>query len=425
MAAAATPERRRLGGPSSVAPAMAPSEPLQCLHASKAKAKAKTAQKAKHKAAAPTALSKADVVALYARCGGVLLASVFVVLVLGAAFPVLATFHQRQRWRRFVDQVETLWFNSVFWLIPGMHMNMIGQFPDGSLRPKVVVCNHQSPVDWLFNVLPARFVSYGTVDLTGSCKILLKHEVKSIPVVGWGCSAFEFIFLRRDWAKDRPHMEACLRRLAADGQPLTFIIFPEGSTVNARQLEKSRRFAAEAEPRRPELDLLLLPRSRGFEHILSVLEDATGGDVDVFCQTMAFDGYSGEVPSWEDGYRRQRDVLIPNVASLFAGTCARTVHLESTHFSYRALRRRYPDGLQPWLDERWKRKDGLLRYFAEHKQFPNAADGILVPVTGSSWSSAIAICFYVVMFVGVAYTYGQYKAGAASGFGFAMPSTSL
>ena len=37
----------------------------------------------------------------------------------------------------------------------------------------------------------------------GALKIILKDDQKHVPVLGWGMRGFGFIFLRRDWAKDR------------------------------------------------------------------------------------------------------------------------------------------------------------------------------------------------------------------------------
>ena len=37
----------------------------------------------------------------------------------------------------------------------------------------------------------------------GALKIILKDDQKHVPVIGWGLKGFGFIFLRRDWAKDR------------------------------------------------------------------------------------------------------------------------------------------------------------------------------------------------------------------------------
>ena len=37
----------------------------------------------------------------------------------------------------------------------------------------------------------------------GALKIILKDDQKHVPVTGWGMRGFGFIFLKRDWLKDR------------------------------------------------------------------------------------------------------------------------------------------------------------------------------------------------------------------------------
>lgn len=37
----------------------------------------------------------------------------------------------------------------------------------------------------------------------GALKIILKDDQKHVPVTGWGMRGFGFIFLKRDWVKDR------------------------------------------------------------------------------------------------------------------------------------------------------------------------------------------------------------------------------
>lgn len=43
-------------------------------------------------------------------------------------------------------------------------------------------------------------------------------------------------------------------------------------------------------------------------------------------------GYSGEVPTWEMGYGRERDTGVPSVADLFRGKTSSAVHLHVKTF---------------------------------------------------------------------------------------------
>jgi hypothetical protein len=54
------------------------------------------------------------------------------------------------------------------------------------------------------------------------------------------------------------HTHRLLGSFVEDGYEACLLIFPEGTTVNARTFEKSRAFAAGKQ--RPELNHLVLPR---------------------------------------------------------------------------------------------------------------------------------------------------------------------
>jgi len=81
----------------------------------------------------------------------------------------------------------------------------------------LVVAKHQSAWD-----------TFGLVPIFRDPAIVLKDELKWIPVYGWFCLKFEHILVRRDKAS------AALKRLIADakqkvGQERQVVIFPEGT----------------------------------------------------------------------------------------------------------------------------------------------------------------------------------------------------
>lgn len=79
---------------------------------------------------------------------------------------------------------------------------------------------------------------------------------------------------------------------------------------------------------------------------------------------MNWDGYSGEIPTWEMGYTRKKDVLIPNFLNLLTGQCATTCHIDSRQFTVDEIMS-HEEGVTGWLDERWARKNDLLHHFIE------------------------------------------------------------
>ncbi|MEZ5818004.1 MAG: lysophospholipid acyltransferase family protein [Hyphomicrobiaceae bacterium] len=101
-------------------------------------------------------------------------------------------------------------------LICGTRLEVRGRenLPDG---PCLVVAKHQSAWD-----------TFGLVPLFRDPAIVLKAELKLIPLYGWFCAKFEHIFVRRDRAA------AALKAMLVDAKSKAsagreILIFPEGT----------------------------------------------------------------------------------------------------------------------------------------------------------------------------------------------------
>jgi lysocardiolipin and lysophospholipid acyltransferase len=376
------------------------------------------------------ALSRREYVSFYARLAGLLLLSFVICVILASLFPLML-FH-RKRWRVLIDHFQALWVNGLLWMLPPQTLELSGELPDASMRPKVVIANHQTDVDWVYLWMIARSCNLGLTDRSGAVKIMLKREVQLIPFVGWGCTLFDFIFLKRDWAVDAKRIESKLATFCRDEQPLWIFLFVEGTTINVASVVKSNDHARAHG--RPSLNLLVLPRVRGLHHVLNVLRSNCALAPEIFDMTMAYDGYSGEVPTWEMGFSRKVDTLVPNFSKLMMGTSCRTTHIDSRRFCLRELARAWApelDALAPherdaaeeralerWVDQRWCRKERLMQAFAERGAFPEHDCGapVRVQVTGSIFNSLAAVLFYLCMYFGVAFTYFKYAQDGAAFF---------
>lgn len=88
--------------------------------------------------------------------------------------------------------------------------------------------------------------------------------------------------------------------------------------------------------------------------------------------TLNWDSYSGEIPTWEMGYSRERDRKIPSFPGVLNGTSSESCHMDSCKFSIEEVAG-HPEGIQGWLNDRWERKDRLLEEFIRLKRFPGEA----------------------------------------------------
>lgn len=157
--------------------------------------------------------------------------------------------------------------------------------PDGSLECKfpdrmVLMANHQLYTDWLY----LWWIAY-TNKMAGHVYIILKESIKNIPLIGWGSQFYNFIFLARNWEKDKPRFQEHLQQLDNPKDPMWLIIFPEGTNLSASTRESSRRWAEKNGIK--DMRHQLLPRSTGLKFCLENLKESTEWLYDC---TIAYEG---------------------------------------------------------------------------------------------------------------------------------------
>jgi len=223
-----------------------------------------------------------------------------------------------------------------------------------AIRPEdraVIISNHQVDIDWWYLWCLAR-----AFDCHGMIRICAKSELKWVPIIGWGMYLFDFLFLSRRWELDQLEMEKKFSKWVKSSIPFFFIIFPEGTTVQTQGMITSAEFAAKAN--RSVLQRLLLPRVTGLRKALECLTNADC----VYDVTLCYDGYTGEIPTYEDGYDRQRDKAIPSFQKVLKGFCPKKVYF---HITRRPIPPLDLDNFTRWLDECWLEKDRRLDQFVK------------------------------------------------------------
>lgn len=284
----------------------------------------------------------------------------------------------RRTARRLIGNwFQSMWVSVMSYLMPPSELVLSGDvFPKtkDSTRPAIIIANHQVDADFWYCWEVAR-----AHQLQGQLKIILKAELSQVPVVGWGMRQFEFCFLRRNWEQDRRGLTRLLSSFMEDGLNCALLLFPEGTTINTESLAKSHRFAQQQS--RPRLKHLLLPRSTGFAACLETMcQSSTAPPPLIYDLTVAYGGYSGEVPSWAMGYGRDRDVGVPSVAEMVQGLIQPRVFVHVK--TYQADHRLREDP-QKWLDARWGEKDVRLGEFIKHQAFTTTEATEILRPTGS------------------------------------------
>ena len=119
----------------------------------------------------------------------------------------------------------------------------------------------------------------------GYIYIILKESLKNIPILGWGAQFYNFIFLARNWEKDKPQFKRHLRKLNKPKDPMWLLIFPEGTNLAKNTRESSKRWADKNGLK--DMKHQLLPRSTGLRFCLQELKETTQWLYDC---TIAYEG---------------------------------------------------------------------------------------------------------------------------------------
>ncbi|KAG5897509.1 hypothetical protein JTB14_030007 [Gonioctena quinquepunctata] len=119
------------------------------------------------------------------------------------------------------------------------------------------IMNHSYEVDWLIGWMIAE-----RIRLLGNCKAYAKKIVQYIPVLGWGWKCSEFVFLERNFDKDKDVINKQITELAEHPDPMWLLLFPEGTRFTKKKHEAAIEFAQKHNL--PQLKCHLLPRTKGF-----------------------------------------------------------------------------------------------------------------------------------------------------------------
>jgi len=124
-----------------------------------------------------------------------------------------------------------------------------------------------------------------TNGMHGYVYIILKESLKNIPILGWGAQFYNFIFLARNWEKDKPQFKRHLQKLNKPKDPMWLLIFPEGTNLAKSTRESSKRWADKNGLE--DMKHQLLPRSTGLRFCLQELKETTQWLYDC---TIAYEG---------------------------------------------------------------------------------------------------------------------------------------
>ncbi|TFY80419.1 hypothetical protein EWM64_g3593 [Hericium alpestre] len=290
-------------------------------------------------------------------------------------------------------------------------------------QKSVLIANHQVYSDWWY--------AWCLMYFTGTHRdvyIVLKKSLKWVPILGWGMQFFNFIFLARSWAADRIYLA---KKLAALGhhaeeldQPLTFILYPEGTLVSKDTRPISQKYAEKLGI--PDMEHTLLPRSTGLHYSLRALAPRIH-NLQLIDITVAYPGIPphGFGQSWYTlrsifldrvpppavhmHIRRfdvAHDVPIGDISrsgsDVIPNGSANSPPLQEVEIPEKER-----EEFDLWVRQLWREKDSFMARFHATGTLASASDSsrtIVIPLQVRSQAEILnAYCFFIPAFVGYVY----------------------
>ena len=213
-----------------------------------------------------------------------------------------------------------------------------------------LIANHDIYTDWLY----LWWIGYAA-GMHGQIYVVLKESLKSIPVIGWGMQFAQFIFLKRKWEEDKPHLAKHMQRFK-NNKPMWLMMFPEGTNLASDTRESSGKWAAKNGIK--DMQHMLLPRSTGLHFMLKELKDNVEY---VYDCTIAYEG----VPRGQYA----QDIFTVG-ASYFGGRPPKSVNMYWRRFRVANIPLDDPQKLDSWLPARWSEKDRFIENWYRTGRFP-------------------------------------------------------
>ncbi|XP_028396220.1 lysocardiolipin acyltransferase 1-like [Dendronephthya gigantea] len=243
-----------------------------------------------------------------------------------------------------------MWFiihksKAVLEIIFGMRVHITNEDFSSHVKNEkvVIIMNHRTRLDWLY---------YWSVIFRQQRleheKIILKNELKHIPGAGWGMQTVMFLFIKRNWDKDKEYLRQILHYFTDINYPLQLLIFPEGTDLDTHSLEKSKSYALKNNL--PIYKYVLHPRLKGFTYCVEQLRSRHGIDA-IYDVTV---GYVGNMCTSE--------------SDLAKGRFPQDVHFHIKRHPIGSIPES-TEGLEKWCKERWAEKETTLEQFYKEGNF--------------------------------------------------------
>jgi len=194
---------------------------------------------------------------------------------------------------------------------------------------------------------------------------------------------------QRRAADDQGHVERLLPFLGRTEPEASYLLFPEGTDMSDANVDKSAKFADKMGL--PARKYSLYPRTTGWTFMFPLFKRSVRA---VYDFTMFYVDYAPN----------ER----PSELSLLTGRVPRTIHFYVERIDIKDLADLDEPALIKWMEERFERKERLLKDFYENGQLPAGAQPMFTadqtPTAAALvvfWSALILVACKLVLAVGL------------------------
>ncbi|CAF1558421.1 unnamed protein product [Adineta steineri] len=249
------------------------------------------------------------------------------------------------RWCSFAMGYYLLMVTCLLEDLLGIKIIVTGDDLTKDKKRSLIILNHRTRLDWMFIwMLHSRF------KILEQLKIVLKAELKRIPGPGWAMQHAAYLFLERVWEKDQTTIQNISGYYKSCQQPLSLLIFPEGTNLTSLSQKKSNDYASKQTSYNQAYNYCLHPRLTGFKYLLKTMREAdildTVDDITI--------GYEGNIPEAE--------------IDLLKGSIPKTVHFHVKRYNIKDLPET-DEEIGEWLQVCWEQKENRLKEFYTNNQF--------------------------------------------------------
>ncbi|XP_067938501.1 lysocardiolipin acyltransferase 1-like isoform X2 [Watersipora subatra] len=287
--------------------------------------------------------------------------------------------------RKVADLVTTFYFVFVVTLMElvyGVKVIITGdRIETSKFGSNLLIMNHRTRLDWMFFWCCLYRYSYANFL---NQKISLKDfPLKNLLGLGWATQLAAYIFMKRNFEKDKITIREMLSYYQRMGQNVNLLFFPEGIDKCETGMERSKRYA-EAN-NLMEYEHVLHPRVNGFSYLSTEMFKYTFDSL--YDVTVAY-----------------KPIVPQDELAILKGKFPEEVHFHITRYRRDSL----PDGgeeLQQLCKDLWKEKEHRLAdFYTKDLRFNEGSNGMRstqCDMPRKAWQMVSLIYWFSFLFVSI------------------------